>query len=121
MIKRRTFRGLVAVGAQLAIVAGLSIAGATSAQATTPLAVDVQCESFGHSKIRCQRIVTGGVGTVSTRWSYNGNELPSIDNRTAFTFSCSTAKANNYSAVVTDLTGATATDVGTAKCFTGNP
>lgn len=121
MINRLAVRRLFSFGAQLAIVGGLTIAGATSAQAATPLAVDVKCESFGHSKIRCARIVTGGVGPFGTRWFYNGNQVPGIDDRTAFTFSCSTAKLNNYSATVTDSVGATATDVGSAKCITGNP
>jgi hypothetical protein len=90
------------------------------AQAAT-VAVDVFCEALGRYRVLCERTITGGTAPFTTKWYYNGLYFSAYDNKAFTGFSCSIPGPNSYMAVVTDATGASASDTSGVGCISGNP
>jgi hypothetical protein len=109
--------GRVTIAAALMI----GLAPAVSAQAAAPLGVDVFCESLGRYRVLCERTISGGTAPFTTKWYYNGIYFAAHDNKAFAGFSCSISGPNSYLAVVTDATGAAASDTSGVGCRSGNP
>lgn len=101
-----------------AVLAGLAPA---PAHAASPPVVDVFCEALGRYRVLCERTITGGTAPYLTRWYYNGSYFAAYDGDTFTSWSCTLSGPNQYTAVVTDAAGLTATDSSSVRCVSGAP
>jgi hypothetical protein len=99
----------------------LSLFPAAPAQAASPVAVDVFCESLGRYRVLCERTISGGTAPFVTKWYYNGSYFAAYENKAFTSWSCTLTGPNQYQAVVTDAAGLSATDTSGVGCRSGNP
>lgn len=109
----------------LTAAAILALAPAPAAQASPPttaaVGVDVFCESLGRYRVLCERTIIGGTAPFTTKWYYNGAYFAAYENKAFTGWSCTLSGPNQYTAVVIDATGLSASDASGVGCRSGNP
>lgn len=114
--RRLSWRVVAATLASGAALAGLPASAAMAD--TAPLTGDLICVPQGASIFECQLRITGGTAPYSTTWSgATFTETPT----TAALGRCNPAKAYHVTVIITDATGAQATDPAYFICKGGPP
>lgn len=112
----------IRIGIATAAVIALAASPAQAAPVTpAAVGVDVFCESLGRYRVLCERTIIGGTAPFTTKWYYNGAYFAAYENKAFTGWSCTLSGPNQYTAVVIDATGLSASDTSGVGCRSGNP